>query len=57
MQMSRLLLVTFCALALGRSSWAQTGERERLESERAAISERIAATQSVSYTHLRAHET
>ena len=47
MQMSRLLLVTFCALALGRSSWAQTGERERLESERAAISERIAATQSL----------
>ena len=47
MQMSRLLLVTFCALALGRSSWAQTGERERLEAERAAISERIAATQSL----------
>ena len=47
MQLSRLLLTTFCALALGGSSRAQTGERERLESERAAISERIAATQSL----------
>ena len=47
MHMSRLLLVTICALAIGGDSWAQTGERERLESERAAISERIAATQSL----------
>jgi len=39
--------VTFCALAIGASSRAQTGDRERLESERAAISERIAATQSL----------
>ncbi|MEC8758342.1 MAG: peptidoglycan DD-metalloendopeptidase family protein [Bacteroidota bacterium] len=45
--MRRLLLVTFCALAIGASSRAQTGDRERLESERAAISERIAATQSL----------
>ena len=47
MEMRRLLLVTFCALAIGASSRAQTGDRERLESERAAISERIAATQSL----------
>ena len=47
MQMSRFLLMMCCALALGESSRAQTGERERLESERAAISERIAATQSM----------
>ena len=47
MQMSRLLLVTICALAIGGGSWAQLGERERLESERTAISERIAATQSL----------
>ena len=47
MEMKRLLLVTFCALAIGASSRAQTGDRERLESERAAISERIAATQSL----------
>ena len=47
MHMSRLLLVTICALAIGGDSWAQTGERERLESERTAISERIAATQSL----------
>ena len=39
--------MTFCALAIGASSRAQTGDRERLESERAAISERIAATQSL----------
>ena len=47
MEMRRLLLVTFCALAIGASSRAQAGDRERLESERAAISERIAATQSL----------
>ena len=47
MEIRRLLLVTFCTLAIGASSRAQTGDRERLESERAAISERIAATQSL----------
>ena len=35
-----LLLTAWCA-------HAQTGERERLESERAAIADRIAATQSL----------
>jgi len=47
MQINRILLTMGCALALGSSSWAQTGERERLEAERAAIADRIAATQSL----------
>ena len=47
MQMNRILLTMGCALALGGSSSAQTGERERLEAERAAIADRIAATTSL----------